>query len=179
MQTLMQSCNVFHTQHVIFFGILDWAFFQSCDVFIQSVIICLGFLFSQPQTYKRIILRTVNGDTSCTSVEQNLFKQIVTGDRICPSSSFLCKSCCVCTPQGFITKNLLDLHRLDELKNFAPNNLLQLVIEVAYWDPRNWLVTYQEPCITRRDCHYRTSPIGYWGKGSIVGWYMVLGFLYL
>ena len=30
-----------------------------------------------------------------------------------------------------------------------------------------------------RDCHYKTSPVGYWGKGSIVGWYMVLGFLLL
>ena len=29
----------------------------------------------------------------------------------------------------------------------------------------------------RRDCHYITSPIGYWGKGSTVGWYKVLGFL--
>ena len=28
----------------------------------------------------------------------------------------------------------------------------------------------------RRDCHYITSPIGYWGKGSTVGWYKVLGF---
>ena len=31
---------------------------------------------------------------------------------------------------------------MDELKNFAVNNLFRLVIEVAYWDPRNWLVTY-------------------------------------
>ena len=43
----------------------------------------------------------------------------------------------------------------------------------------DWLVTYWELCITRRDCHYRTSPIGYWDKGSAVGWYKVLGFLYL
>ena len=35
---------------------------------------------------KRIILRAVKGDIS---VEQSLFKQIVTGDKICPSSSFL------------------------------------------------------------------------------------------
>ena len=128
-----------------------------------------GLLFSQPQTYKMIILRVVEGETSCISVEQNLFKQIVTEDKICPSSSFLCKSFCVCALQGFVTKHLLDLHRLDELKNFATNNLLQLVIEVTYWDSRNWLVTYQEPCITRRDCHYRTSPIGYWSKGSTIG----------
>ena len=43
----------------------------------------------------------------------------------------------------------------------------------------NWLVTYWELCIKMRDCHYRTSPIGYWDKGSTVGWYKVLGFLYL
>ena len=41
-----------------------------------------------------------------------------------------------------MTKHLPDLHREDELKNFATNNLFKLVIEVAYWDPRNWLVTY-------------------------------------
>ena len=41
-----------------------------------------------------------------------------------------------------MTKHFLDLHRVDELKNFAANNLFRLVIEVAYWDPRNWLVTY-------------------------------------
>ena len=41
-----------------------------------------------------------------------------------------------------MTKHLPDLHRVDELKNFATNNLFRLVIEVAYWDPRNWLVTY-------------------------------------
>ena len=38
-----------------------------------------------------------------------------------------------------MTKHLLNLHRWDELKNFVVN---KLVIEVAYWDPRNWLVTY-------------------------------------
>ena len=40
-----------------------------------------------------------------------------------------------------MTKHLLDLHHVDELNNFAANNLFRLVIEVAYWDPRNWLVT--------------------------------------
>ena len=32
-------------------------------------------------------------------------------------------------------KHLPDLHCVDELKNFAANNLFRLVIEVAYWDP--------------------------------------------
>ena len=43
----------------------------------------------------------------------------------------------------------------------------------------DWLVTYWEMCIKRRNCHYITSPIGYWDKGSTVSWYKVLGFLYL
>ena len=140
---------------------------------------CLCFLFSQSQTYKIISLRAVKVGTSCTSVEQSFFKQIVTEDRIFPNSSFLRRNCCVCAPQGFMTKHLLDLHSWDELKNFAANNFLQLVIEVAYWDPHNWLIMYWELCIKRRNCHYRTSPIGYWGKGSTIGWYKVLGFFYL
>ena len=41
-----------------------------------------------------------------------------------------------------MTKHLPDLHHVDELKKFAANNLFRLVIEVTYWDARNWLVTY-------------------------------------
>ena len=41
-----------------------------------------------------------------------------------------------------MTKHLPVLHRVDELKNFAANNLFRLVIEVAYWDLHNWLVMY-------------------------------------
>ena len=49
-----------------------------------------------------------------------------------------------------------------------------------YWDQCiDWLVTYWESCIERRDCHYITSSIGYWGKGLTVSWYQVLGFLLL
>ena len=43
-----------------------------------------------------------------------------------------------------MTKHFPDLHHMDELKNFAANNLFKLVIEVVYWDPHNWLVTYLE-----------------------------------
>ena len=60
-----------------------------------------------------------------------------------------------------MTKHLLDFHRWDELKNFVANNLLWLVIEVEYWDPRNWLVMYWKPFIKKRNCHYRTGPIEY------------------
>ena len=41
-----------------------------------------------------------------------------------------------------MTKHLFDLYHVDELKNFGANNLFRLVIEVAYWDPCNRLVTY-------------------------------------
>ena len=69
-----------------------------------------------------------------------------------------------------MTKHLPDLHRVDELKNFAANNLFRLVIEVAYWDPHNWLVTSLGAVHQKGNCHYTTSPIRYWGKGSTVGW---------
>ena len=38
---------------------------------------------------------------------------------------------------------------------------------------------YWDSCIEWRDRRYNTSPIGYWDKGSTVGWYWVLGFLLL
>ena len=69
-----------------------------------------------------------------------------------------------------MTKHLPNLHRVDELKNFAANNLFRLVIEVAYWDLRNWLVTYLGAVHQKGNCHYKTSLIGYWGKGLIIGW---------
>ena len=53
-------------------------------------------------------------------------KHIMTED-ICPSSYFSSKSCCICTLQGSITKELCDLHRVDKL-NFAASVLLKLVI---------------------------------------------------
>ena len=59
-----------------------------------------------------------------------------------------------------MTKHLLDLHRVDELKNFAANNHFKLVIEVAYWDPRNWLATYLGAVLQKGECHYRTSRLG-------------------
>ena len=41
-----------------------------------------------------------------------------------------------------MTKHLPDLHRVDDLKNFVANNPFRLVIEVTYWDLRNWLAMY-------------------------------------
>ena len=110
---------------------------------------------------------------------KSLCMQIVIGGN-CPSLSFsLQKILRLCT-EGFVTKELLDLYHLDELKNFAANIFLKVGVLVTYLDPCiNWLVTYWEPCIERRDCHYITSSIGYSDKDSTVDWYQILGFLLL
>ena len=55
-----------------------------------------------------------------------LFTQIVTGDNL-PYFIFLLKKLLRLCVKGFVTKELLDLHRVDELKNFAANILLKLV----------------------------------------------------
>ena len=55
-----------------------------------------------------------------------------------------------------MTKHLPDLYRVDELKNFAANNIFRLVIEVAYWDPHNWLVTYLGAMHQKRKLRIRT-----------------------
>ena len=44
-----------------------------------------------------IVLRAIKVYTSCTSFENSLFKQIVTGYSFCPSSSLLKKLLCMCT----------------------------------------------------------------------------------
>ena len=69
-----------------------------------------------------------------------------------------------------MAKHLLDLYRVDELKNFTANNLLSWCLKLrigicATGQSRTW-----ESCIKKGNCHYKTSPIGYWGKGSAVGW---------
>ena len=117
--------------------------------------------------------------SECTSMQKFFTSTLWTRD-ICPSSSFSSRSYCVYAPYGFVNKELRDLHCIDELKNFAANILLKLVCKPHIGIcALNWLVTYWELCNERRDCHYRTSPIRYWNKGSTVGWYKLLRFLYL
>ena len=72
-----------------------------------------------------IVLRAVKEFTSCTSIEQILFKQIVTGDEVLALVHLflLKKLLCVCTI-GFCDQTSSWSHRVDELKNFAANNLL-------------------------------------------------------
>ena len=77
-------------------------------------------------------------------------------------------------------KGLHDIYRVDELKDFAANIFLKLVIKLCtrIFAPIGQSSTGSR-ALKRRDYPYRTSPNGYWGKGSTVGWYKVLGFLYL
>ena len=72
-----------------------------------------------------IVLRAVKPYTSYTNFEQTLFKQIVTGEEVLALVHLflLKKLLCMCI-LGFWTKHLLDIHRVDELKNFAVDNLL-------------------------------------------------------
>ncbi|KAL0015607.1 hypothetical protein SO802_002676 [Lithocarpus litseifolius] len=60
------------------------------------------------------------------------------------------RCCYICTSLGFMTKELCDLHHVDELKNFAANIFLKLVckpyIGICASD---WLVTYWELCIEK------------------------------
>ena len=49
-----------------------------------------------------------------------------------------------------MTKELHDLHHVDELKNFAANIFLKLVSKPHTGiHASNWLVTYWKPCIKK------------------------------
>lgn len=52
-------------------------------------------------------------------------------------------------------------------KNTNPNRFVSHVLGSVHY----WLVTYEDSCIEQKDCRYITSPIGYWGKGLVAGWY--------
>ena len=90
-----------------------------------------------------------------------------------------CRSYCVFVPRVLYPRSFL-IFIVGWVKELCSQHLPQVGVLVMYLDPCiNWLVTYWEPCIERRDCHYITSPIGYWGKSSTISWYYVLGFLSL
>ena len=61
---------------------------------------------------------------NCTSV-----KKIVTGNLVCPSSSFSWRSYYVLYTLGFCDQATSWSSSCDELKNFADNILLKLVIK--------------------------------------------------
>ena len=63
----------------------------------------------------------------CHKVVALVVACILWPETIFPNLSFSWRSYCVCTPLGFVTKELLQHHHLDVLKNFAANILLKLV----------------------------------------------------
>ena len=69
----------------------------------SSFCVCVGFLFPQPQTYIRLILKAVKYGYS---------------DQVL---NFSIRSYCVCTPLSFVTKYFL-IFIADEVKNFVANN---------------------------------------------------------
>ena len=108
--------------------------------------ICLGFLFLHTYTYLRLILKAV-ADAESGLIHYSLWR-----------------SYCIFTPWVLWPRSFL-IFIVDELKNFATNNLFKLLDLVMYWNS----------CVERKNCRYNISPIGYWGKGLIVGWYFGIG----
>ena len=86
----------------------------------------------------------------------------------------LYRSYCIFTPRVLWPRSFL-IFIVDELKNFATNNLFKLLELVTYWDPCT-LVSHELGFVHQgKDCRYNTSPIGYWDKSSIIGWYFGIG----
>ena len=107
---------------------------------------------------------------------KSLCTHIVTRDN-CPSSS---NSSTASLHWGFCNQWASWSSSFGWTEELCNQHLPQVSVLVMYLDMCiDWLVTYWEPCIERRDCHYIANPIRYWGKGSTVGWYYVLGFLLL
>ena len=77
-----------------------------------------------------IFLRPVKLYTSCKNFEQTLFKQIVIGDKVLALVHLSLEEVAMYVHRRiFVNKNFLDLHRVDELKNFAANNFLSWLLK--------------------------------------------------
>ena len=108
---------------------------------------------------------------SYTSIEKTLFKQIMTRDEV------------LALIHLFLLKKLLSMYTIgfcdqasswssscgwtEELCSQQPS---LLVIEVTYWDLRNWLVTYLGAVHKKRELLVQNKSNWVLGKGSIVGW---------
>ena len=84
--------------------------------------LCVWDFFSHNPRHKRIILRSVKVFISCTSVEQSLFKKIVTEDRIC-LVHHSCEEVTVFVHHRVLWPSIFLIFIVDKLKNFAANNL--------------------------------------------------------
>ena len=151
--------------------------FISQDLFFTHIqAICVEFLFSQPKTYIRIILK---GHLRLCNLMQSDYSLKLWPETICPSSSFFVEVI-ASLRQRFCNQEASWSSSCGWTEELCSQHISKVGVLVTYWDPCiDWLVMYLELCFKRRDCYYITSPIVYQGKGSAVGWYKVLGFLYL
>ena len=167
---MLDSCSIDRVSVEVY----ENHFFRSDFTPIHVQMFGLSFLTTL-NIYKDCFRAITANATQCKS-----FSQAYCKPETCLNSSFYSRSCCVYTLQGFVTKEFRDLHRIDELKNFVANIFLKLVCKPHIGIRAS--IGYSRTgsrALKRRDCHYRTSPIVYWGKGLIVGQYKVLRFLYL
>ena len=117
---------------------------------------------------------------SCTSVEQSLVHANCNRRQNLPSFIFLLKKLLCLYTVRFCDQGAFWSSSCDELKNFAVNIFLRLVIQSCTGiHAFNGLSPIGSRALKLRDYHYKISPIRYWGKSSTVGWYKVLRFLYL
>ena len=84
-------------------------------IFGPCLCICVRFIFSQPQTYIRLILKAVT--------HENTRRTHTKSDRCLILSE---RSYCIFAPQGFVTKCFLNFI-VDEMKNFVANIFFKLV----------------------------------------------------
>ena len=99
----------------------------------------------------------------------------VTRGRNCSSSSFSLKKLLHLYAKGYVIKEFHNLYCW-WTKELCSQHLLQIGgVSRILGSVHHWLVMYWDSCIERRDCHYNTSLIRYWDKGSIVGWYFGIG----
>ena len=59
--------------------------------------------------------------------------QIVTGERICPNSSYSLQKLLRLCAKGFVIKEFRNFHRFYELKNFIANIFLKLECQSCTW----------------------------------------------
>ena len=97
----------------------------------------------------------------------------------CPSSSYSFQKLLHLCAKGFVTKELPNLHYWMNIRTLQPTSFSSWCVSHVLRFVHYQSVMYWDSCIEWRDCRYITSPIGYWGKGSTIGWYQVLGFFLL
>ena len=121
-----------------------------------SLCVCVGFLFSQPQTYIKLILRAITYKYR----DQEIY--------------FLCMKL-LRLYAGFVTK-CFQIFIVDEVKNFAANNICSSCQSQSHTKIRaKGQSQIGGLCIKGNKTTTRSSLTGYWSKGSTVDRYFGIG----